>query len=403
MARRPRDARIETREARRRLKVRKEPYWRQVHKGLSVGYYRGVNSGSWSVRRQVDGRNLRQQIGKADDHADADGVNVLSYDQAVKLAMANDRPAPATTGAIYTVKQAVDDYLADLNARSPSGYHDAVLRFDLHVLPKLGSRPVAGLTREKLRRWHQAIAATDTGDPETIRKRKNTANRNLTTLKAALNFAYHEGRVSDRAAWDQVRPFRAVDAPRVRFLTAIEARRVVNHSDTTFRPLVCAALLTGCRYGELTRLEAGDIDADAGVASIQEGKTGKIRHVPLTDEGQLFFEEMTAGRRPRELVFTKSDGSPWRKSEQSRPMRAASDAAGIEPPISFHILRHTYGSLLARKGVPLQVISAAMGHADSRMTERHYSHLQPDHVALEVRKHLPTFTRKKRSKVVKLR
>ena len=402
MARRPRDARIETREARRRLKVRKEPYWRQVHKGLSIGYYRGTQTGSWNARRIVDGRKVYQRIATADDYADADGEIVLSYEQAVQRVMNGDQIKPATAEGKYTVSDAVKEYLQDLQARSPRGYHDAYLRYRKHVLPKFRARTVSSLTRSEIRRWHQQIAGTNSEDAEKYRQRCNTANRNLSSLKAALNFCYTEGRVSDRSAWDQVKPFHNVDAPRVRYLSELEARRLINRASREFRPLVRAGLLTGCRYGEIISLEVNHFDADAAVLQINEGKTGKVRNVPLTDEGLQFFVEQTAGRTGRELIFQRATGRPWRKSEQARPMLAACIAAKIEPPVSFHILRHTYGSLLARKRVPLQIISAAMGHADTRMTERHYAHLSPDHVADEVRKHLPTFIRRK-SKVARLK
>ena len=402
MARRPRDARIETREARRRLKVRKEPYWRQVHKGLSIGYYRGTQTGSWNARRIVDGRKVYQRIATADDYADADGEIVLSYEQAVQRVMNGDQIKPATAEGKYTVSDAVKEYLQDLQARSPRGYHDAYLRYRKHVLPKFRARTVSSLTRTEIRRWHQQIAGTNSEDAEKYRQRCNTANRNLSSLKAALNFCYTEGRVSDRSAWDQVKPFHNVDAPRVRYLSELEARRLINRASREFRPLVRAGLLTGCRYGEIISLEVNHFDADAAVLQINEGKTGKVRNVPLTDEGLQFFVEQTAGRTGRELIFQRASGRPWRKSEQARPMLAACIAAKIEPPVSFHILRHTYGSLLARKRVPLQIISAAMGHADTRMTQRHYAHLSPDHVADEVRKHLPTFIRRK-SKVARLR
>ncbi|MBA3562950.1 MAG: tyrosine-type recombinase/integrase [Gammaproteobacteria bacterium] len=72
-------------------------------------------------------------------------------------------------------------------------------------------------------------------------------------------------------------------------------------------------------------------------------------------------------------------------------MSEASARAGLEPPATFHTLRHTYGSLLALRGVPLQVIAAAMGHADTRMTARHYAHMQPDFVAATIRANLPSF------------
>lgn len=77
--------------------------------------------------------------------------------------------------------------------------------------------------------------------------------------------------------------------------------------------------------------------------------------------------------------------SPWGKSQQFRPLREACAAAAITPAISFHILPHTYGSRLARAGVPMQVIAAQLGHADTRITERHYAHLAPDRVAGVVR------------------
>ena len=59
--------------------------------------------------------------------------------------------------------------------------------------------------------------------------------------------------------------------------------------------------------------------------------------------------------------------------------------AKITPAVSFHELRHTYGSRLAMRGVPMGVIAAQLGHADTRMTERHYAHLAPSYVAETVR------------------
>ena len=59
------------------------------------------------------------------------------------------------------------------------------------------------------------------------------------------------------------------------------------------------------------------------------------------------------------------------------------------PAISFHVLRHTYGSLLAMQGVPMRVIADQLGHADTRMTEKHYAHLSPSYVADTIRAHFP--------------
>ena len=69
----------------------------------------------------------------------------------------------------------------------------------------------------------------------------------------------------------------------------------------------------------------------------------------------------------------------------SGPLQAACTAAGIDPPVNLHATRHTYASRLAMKGVPLAVIAAQLGHADTRMVEKHYGHLAPSYIADTVR------------------
>jgi hypothetical protein len=62
----------------------------------------------------------------------------------------------------------------------------------------------------------------------------------------------------------------------------------------------------------------------------------------------------------------------------------------IEPAASFHVLRHTYATMLLRAGAPLPVIAANLGHADTRMTERHYAPLAPSYVAEVIRATMPS-------------
>jgi integrase len=231
----------------------------------------------------------------------------------------------------------------------------------------------------------------DPEDENAMRARKATANRVLTVLKAGLNFAWTEKGIGNADEWRRVRPFREVDAPRVRYLATDEAARLINVCAPDFRELVTGALQTGCRYGELTRLVCSDFSPDGGTVRVAVSKSGKSRHVPLTDEGSSFFERMTAGRKAGERVFLRESGAFWGKADQARPLAEACKRVGIVPAVSFHILRHTYGALLAMQGVPLQVIAAALGHADTRMTERHYAHLQPDYVAVTIRQNLPSF------------
>jgi integrase len=123
---------------------------------------------------------------------------------------------------------------------------------------------------------------------------------------------------------------------------------------------------------------------------VRESKAGKPRHVVLTDEGQHLFATLTAGKLGTDWIFTRADGGLWGKSHQLRPILQACAQAKIKPAISFHVLRHTHGSTLAMCGVPMGVIAEQLGHADTRMTEKHYAHLAPSYVADTIRAHFPT-------------
>ena len=81
-----------------------------------------------------------------------------------------------------------------------------------------------------------------------------------------------------------------VDTARLRYLTIAEAQRLINASEPDFRQLVQAALQTGARYSELARLTVTDFNPDVGTVQILQSKSGKPRHIVLTDEGSAFFK-----------------------------------------------------------------------------------------------------------------
>jgi len=403
MARLKRDARLETREARGRLKVAHEPYWRSIHPGLFIGYRKGKRGATWWVRK-LDGKTyIKQRLGIADDHADADGIEVLDYKQAHKAALAfGEAEHVRARRRDPTVGDVMHDYLAAHRARSSSP-KETERAVGAHILPAFADRPVSRLTTAELRRWHESLAnspprkrgkpdeAADLNDPEVRRRRKSTANRVLTILKAGLNHAWREGLPVDPEVWRRVKPFDKVEAAKVRYLDHAEAQRLLNACDPAFRALVRGALYTGARYGELGRLQVKDYHADSGTLYVAESKSGKPRYIPLTDEGRAFFSQQVAGKNGKDRIFTRENGEPWCKSHQHKPMRAACESAKITPPIGFHDLRHTYASMLAMRGVPLQVIAEALGHADTRMTSKHYAHLAHSYVADTIRAHLPDF------------
>jgi integrase len=129
-----------------------------------------------------------------------------------------------------------------------------------------------------------------------------------------------------------------------------------------------------------------DFNPDAGTLRVGASKSGRPRHVVLTHEGSNFFSQFAAGKRGGARLFLRANGKAWGKSDQQRSLSVACGAARIDPPANFHGLRHTYASRLAMRGVPLAVIAAQLGHADTRRVEKHYGHLSPGYIADTVRK-----------------
>ena len=220
----------------------------------------------------------------------------------------------------------------------------------------------------------------------------------MTILKSALNYAYKADAIDSNAAWsrEKFEPLPEENGVKVRFLTEEEAARLINASDAAsgFRDLVRAALETGCRYGELARLRVRDfaVVKGCGILTIAMSKSGKGRSIDLTDGARDFFASLTVGRSPGDLLVpNKRLGREWRKSEQSRPMMTACEAAKIKPEIGFHILRHTWASNAVKNGMPMPFVAHVLGHASTVMTEKHYAHLQPSHIAETIRRFAPTY------------
>jgi integrase len=379
--------RLQTREARKKLPPRAEPYWLELRRGLHIGYRKGEAGGSWVLRefkaragKDGAGGYVKRRLGAADDDGHSDGAAVLSWDEATAKARDTDRPT-VTKPTKLTLAQAAESYFATRSATTP---HDH-FTWKTFIEPKLGNRSVAELTTDDIEKW-LAAQVPKTDDREQRRKAQATANRRFTVLRAILNSAYRKdpARVPSADAWRRVRGFAKADRARTRTATADEAKRLLAVLKPPLSHLAQGSLLAGLRLGELEALKVGDVGTD--FLRVAPGKSGTGRTVPLNAEGQAFFGKLAAERPADELLFERMG-----RVRITRHMQAASKEAGLEPPVVFHDLRRSYGSLLLNKGVPADHIQELLGHADARMTRRHYAHLIEASLQKSVRK-LPSFT-----------
>ena len=411
MAKTSKNPQIIHRSVRAKLKARRDPYWHLIAEGKHLGYRKGVRGGTWIARfNDLGGQRRFQSIGVADDTVEADGVQILNFEHAQEKARDWFKQiilvTPDPTGR-YTVAQAMEEYITERERIKRKVLERTRTSIRAHILGPLGDMDVNKLTHARLKAWRdaledaaprvrtkagqqQAFREFDETDEDAKRKRQATANRVLTTLKAALNYALENHCASSNAAWQSVKPFRNVDVPKIRFLTSVEAKSLVEASSPDLRLLVQAALLTGCRYGELKAMEVSAFDSKNESIFIPKSKNGEARHVLLNAEGMRFFNQITDGRTAKERVFLRSNGRPWKDSEQKRPMDAACESAGLEQ-VTFHILRHTYASQLAMNGAPMKFIADQLGHKSTRITERHYAHLGDEYKRQTIKRTLPDF------------
>ena len=181
-----------------------------------------------------------------------------------------------------------------------------------------------------------------------------------------------------------MKPFPKVSVARIRYFTKNEINSLLEAAEPWFRAVMQAALFTGARWSEIHQMKVRDVDLRSGTILFPGTKGGRPRYVHLTEEGTRFFARQVAGKGLQDTVFLNQHDRALGPSHQIRPMLETCLKAKVEPA-GFHILRHTYGSTLAMAGVPLSVIAEALGHADERITRKHYAHLSPSYVRDAVR------------------
>lgn len=176
-----------------------------------------------------------------------------------------------------------------------------------------------------------------------------------------------------------------------RFLSHDEVELLVEHAGDNKLMLLLMAY-TGLRFGEVTALQAQDVDllrsrlhvrrawSDVrGHLELVPPKSGKARQVPLPNLlHDPLMELLGTLQGTDSLLFTASKGGPvryrhWRIRHFNKAVREAG-LTGLTP----HGLRHTYAALSVQAGANPKVLQQAMGHSDIRLTLDTYGGLFGD-------------------------
>ena len=94
-------------------------------------------------------------------------------------------------------------------------------------------------------------------------------------------------------------------------------------------------------------------------------------------------------RRQRGCQTSEAECDGGQGQDQGNGSGQASGHGGMVAPGQGQTKTHAFDSPVPHQGVPMAVIAAALGHVDTRMTERHYAALAPSYIADMIRSNLP--------------
>lgn len=251
---------------------------------------------------------------------------------------------------------------------------------DRHILPRLGDKPLAQLTATDIDAFLGAMAAAGHAP--------SSLHRYWRTLRRLLNVAVDRDIITTN-------PIRKVKAPRVpktemRFLTADQLEQlataaVLRDSDgkvtADYGAMILVAGWGGLRWSELVGLRPAAIEPGGVRVTAQlidghrweDPKGNAHRFVSLPSSVMDLVVPMSD-----DLVFTSPSGRPVNHSNwRARVLTPAKKAAGVDPKVRFHDLRHTAVALAIAAGAHPKAIQARMGHSSIQVTLDRYGHLLP--------------------------
>lgn len=245
------------------------------------------------------------------------------------------------------------------------------------LLDYWGELRVDAITPETCKRYRRERQAARDGRAGA---KDGTIRKELGVLRAAVNHDQKEGRLTRAPfVWLPSKP-----PARDRWLTRGEAARLLLQARKTHRsrlhlPLfILIALSTGARKGAILDLEWRQVDLVAGRIDFNppgRERTSKGRPIIPIPRGLLWFLRAAHRRATTKSVLAYEGARIGDVKKGFAGAARKAKLAGVTP----HTLRHTAGTWMAQRGVPLREIAGWLGHTDARTTEL-YAHHHPDHL-----------------------
>lgn len=264
-------------------------------------------------------------------------------------------------------------------ARKPSKKTRSFL--DARILPKWKTWQLREVNNIEVKSW--VLELTADLAPGSVRGIYGT----FATL---MTDAVNDNRLAKSPCWGPKRDgLPTVTRTRLHYLTADQGRRLIALAPDRFTAMFHLALWTGMRWGELAALRWENVDLAGNVISIKEAarRDGTISKPKADKTRDVVIDTSTADvlrahRRDfgaHDLVFTSDEGCLLDYNNfRRRVMAPLVRALGVDWPVTFHSLRHTYVSTLLESGVDALVVAKYAGHSRASFTTDRYGHARHD-------------------------
>jgi len=371
---------IDTVSARDKLKPRREQYWHKISKGCFLGYRKMTTDspGTWWARyRNDDGKQVGHSIGELDDlpqNERFDKAAELARDWFKHVGMGGSNDA-------ITVKDACKQYAEKIEQeKGGKASSDLLSRYDRWVFAdNLATIELTKLSRDHIKKFRTRLLAAPVKVDKSGKTRKrasDTVNRDMTALRAALNSALAEGKVTTDFAWKEgLKPIKNAGNRRDLYLDIDQRRNLVSCARDDLVNFIRGLSLVPLRPGALAQLTTADFDKRLGVLRIGKDKTGQYRTIKLPMQTVGVFEEAAKDKLPAAPLFAQANGAAWNKDAWKGPVKDAAKAAGLPKETTAYALRHSVISDLVHGGLDLLTVAQISGTSVA-MIEKHYGHLR---------------------------
>jgi integrase/recombinase XerC len=214
--------------------------------------------------------------------------------------------------------------------------------------------------------------------------KKSSIMRKLAAVRAMYRYLWRDGVITSNPAAGVATPKQDKPLPKALSVDAASALVEAPRGDTPIalrdRAVLETFYSTGARLSELTALNMGDVEWDAGLVRLF-GKGSKERVVPIGSRALAAiraYRDAMATAKATGPLFVGESGRRLSSRTIARIVKAAARAAGT-PDASPHTLRHSFATHLLEGGADLRAIQDMLGHASLATTQR-YTHLTVDHL-----------------------